>query len=171
MHSILPTTWRGPRKYSALVSWMNKVGRLINGMTGLNGVDVVIVGEQIRIIGSGGSAAAAQSRTRPFTPTLLDNGKVLTRRGFIIHGASLVVVNAAQTTVTGGTEDEPTYCHLRYNYASRAASIDASTMTNVLSPTNDDWIMPLWSAFVENDRTVIREVLWDSVLVLSSVLG
>lgn len=149
---------------------LNTLADMLNGMRGENGITVWNEGSGIVIRGS-----QQQASPRPFGILTITSAtrRVTLRAGYIIHGGALVTVTqpSGGVLVAGGTAEAPTYCVLRYVYATGVGSILPATVTGFPLPTAEAWQMPLFAAYLDAGSVKIKEVLWDSVLPLPGIVS
>ena len=146
---------------------LEKVQRAVFGARGRNGVRVYVDFDGMVIEGTGASAVS----NRPFALSSINHetGTVKVAAGIIIHGTKKISISESVVGVGGGTNDNPSYIAVRYIYGQPAGEILATTVVNFPLPTTTEWKQPIASIYRVNGKIKIKEVLWDSIIILPSV--
>lgn len=148
---------------------LNRLLRIIQGARGIDGITVKVKETGLEVRGT----PSAFSYPHPFQAVDINSetGTVKITAGWIIHGTKAVPVPEATVSIGGGTYDAPVYVALRYTYGQVAGSILSSTVANFPAPTTTMWQQPVVSFYRVEGIITLREVLWDSIVILPSVFS
>ena len=171
-HGLNPT-YKGRGKHAATAEAISTLNRKLNGFVGFDGIYIEVAGDETRFFfrGEGGGASSAK---HPFGVLSLNaqTGVVKVSGGFIIHGTKRVSVAASEVTIAGGTLDAPTEGGIQYDYAAgTSAWLPMTVAVGELTPTHEVWMQPMFSAYRKNGKAVIKEILWDSIVILPGVFA
>lgn len=171
MLQVLPTTYTGRGKWKTVADALNRIGRVVNGFVGV-GMDIEAVGDEVRFY-AGARRGVVSPRAALFEAESIDDsdGTIRMGPGVILHGTRWITIEPADVAVAGGTEENPSYIVVRYQYGSAFGAYLPASVSDRPSatPTQTAFQCPVLSVYRDRGAIRIGRQMCSSVIVISSV--
>lgn len=162
---IFKENYKGKGAWARAGAVFNRLGRFCNNINGSGGITITPNAYGGLDISGPSALPARLFSVHSFNQ---DAGTVTMSGGFIIHGMTKIDIHGAVVGIGGGTPENPSYVGIEYTYGGEAKYLTFST-SNIPLPTLTAWKQPIASFYRLSGKIHLKEVLWDSIIILPGI--
>lgn len=158
MRQVLPTNYTGKGKWKVVANHMNRVGRLFNMMIGFGGIDIDVVGDEIRFSMSRRGLSGGLDLSRFAFGWLGSQGQTALVRAGYIEGRFGYRAIAGATVQIGGNSSAPHLIIVSGDDQGGAIELNSVLESSFSGDSADRWRRVLYRVYLNNGVPVMDMV-------------